>query len=339
MRPQVASASRERRKWTRFWRRAWRGLRDAWAHVGHEEGDYAVALTRVRGWFNLAVVPQYAPRPLAFESFPASALSSDQMPHVTIVTPSFQQGGFLEHTMRSVLDQDGVRIDYIVQDGGSTDGSIDVIGRFADRLRCWESKPDAGQADAIVRGFAKSSSGPDDLMMYLNADDLLMPAAVRFVAEYFARHPEIDVVYGHRVFIDERGDEVGRWLTPRPEAHEFRLHNFVPQETLFWRRRIWNEVGGIDPAFHFALDWDLLLRFHAAGARMARLPWFLGLFRLHSQQKTNTRFVDTALPEIERLRQRTLGRPPTNDELHAAMTRGQVDSALVYALLRRGHRV
>jgi hypothetical protein len=162
---------------------------------------------------------------------------------------------------------------------------------------------------------------------------------VRFVAEYFATHPDVDVVYGHRVFIDERGEEVGRWLTPRPEAHEFRLHNFVPQETLFWRRRIWNEVGGIDPTFHFALDWDLLLRFHAAGARMARLPWFLGLFRLHSQQKTNTRFADTAVPEIDRLRLRTLGRPSSRDELHLAMCRAQVDSALVSALLRRGRRV
>ncbi len=176
-------------------------------------------------------------------------------------------------------------------------------------------------------------------MMYLNSDDLLMEGAVRFVAEYFARHPEVDVVYGHRVLIDDDGLEVGRWMTPRPACSDLRLHDFVPQETVFWRRRVWDRVGGIDTSFKFALDWDLLLRLSAAGARFARVPWFLGGFRLHSTQKTRTRLEDSGIPEMDALRRRTFGRVPTYDELHLSMRRAQLDSALVYALLERGWRV
>jgi hypothetical protein len=176
-------------------------------------------------------------------------------------------------------------------------------------------------------------------MMFLNADDVLMPGALPFVLDYFAAHPTVDAVYGHRVLIDEHGDEIGRWFTPRAGAHELPMHDLVPQETLFWRRRMWDRAGGIDSAFQYALDWDLLLRFAAAGANIARVPWFLGGFRVHSEQKTNTRLKDTGVPEMDKLRQRTLGRLPAREELHLAMARAQVDSALVFAQFQRGHRV
>jgi glycosyltransferase involved in cell wall biosynthesis len=263
----------------------------------------------------------------------------ERLPRITIVTPSLQQGSFLEQTIRSVLDQRDVEIDYIVQDGGSTDNSVPLVRRYAARLAHWESIGDGGQADAIVRGFSHGAGRPDDLMMYLNSDDTLMEGAARFVAEYFAQHPEVDVAYGHRVLIDDHGREIGRWFTPRLACSDLRLHDFIPQETLFWRRRIWDRVGGIDTSFRFALDWDLLLRFSAAGARFARLPWFLGGFRLHSRQKTTTLLQDDGIPEMDALRRRTLGRTPTHDELHLAMRRAQLDSALVCALFQRGWRV
>ena len=135
------------------------------------------------------------------ERVPASRRSAEQLPKITIVTPSFNQAAFLETTMRSVLDQPGVRLDFIVQDAGSTDGSADIVRRHAARLKHAESAPDAGQADAVVRGFTHADCGPDDVMAYLNSDDVLMPGALRFVAGYFARHPAVDVVYGHRVII------------------------------------------------------------------------------------------------------------------------------------------
>ena len=147
------------------------------------DADYAVAAARRRGWFNLDVVPQYPARAIAVERFPKPRLAVTQLPRLVVVTPSYQQVDFLEQTIRSVLDQEGVTIEYIVQDGGSTDGSVAIIERYAARLGHWESTRDDGQADAIVRGFTKSVAGPDDIMMYLNSDDILMPGAGRFATD------------------------------------------------------------------------------------------------------------------------------------------------------------
>jgi len=326
-------------KWSRFWTLAWLGRPQAWAPLNEPERDFVVARVRQRGWLNLVVGPHHTPRTIQNERYPAKRLSVDSLPRFTIVTPSLQQRSFLEQTMVSVLGQRDVQIDYIVQDGGSTDGSVDVIKRHAARLAHWESRSDEGQADAIVRGFAKVSQRPGDVMAYVNSDDVLLDGAVHFVAEYFARHPDVDVVYGHRIFIDEIGREVGRWFTPRTAVTDLRLHDFVPQETLFWRRRIWDRVGGIDRSLSFALDWDLLLRFAAAGATIARLPWFLAAFRLHAGQKTSTSLQQTGIPEMDRLRQRTLGRAAEHDELHLAMRQGELDSALIFAFWQRGWRV
>ena len=95
-----------------------------------------------------------------------------------------------------------------------------------------------------------------------------------------ARHPEVDVIYGHRIIIDEADRDVGRWIMPRHDAATLEWIDYVPQETLFWRKKVWDRAGGIDRSFQFALDWDLLLRFQKAGARMVRLPYFLGAFRI-----------------------------------------------------------
>lgn len=326
-------------RWTRFWAAAWLGRPTAWARLAAAERDFVVAWVRHRGWLNLQLAPQYQPRAVTPEMFPRRRRTRRGRPRLAVVTPSFQQAGFLEATIRSVLDQPDARIDYHVYDGGSTDGSVEIIRRYEHRLASWVSEPDGGQADAVQRGLAATSGAPDDLMMYLNSDDVLMPGAVAFVSDYFARHPEVDVVYGHRVLVDEQGREVGRWFSPRQRCDDLRLHDLIPQETLIWRRRIWDRVGGIDASFHFALDWDLLLRFAAGGARFARLPWFLGMFRLHDQQKSQAQLQDRGIPEMERLRLRTLGRPPSEEEMHLSMRRAQVDSALVHALWRRGCRV
>ena len=335
---QRGADSRER-NWHAFWRHAWRGESGVWEDLSDEERDFAAASMRVRGWFNLTVDPQHPPRPVAFESFPPAAVTPTELPRLAVVTASFNQAPFLEHAMTSVLDQDGVAIDYIIEDGGSTDGSLDIIRRYQARLTHSHIGPDAGQADAIASGFARTAGRPSDLMMFLNADDVMLPGAARFVAEYFATHPDVDVLYGHRVLLDEDSLEVGRWFTPRPASLGLVFHDLVPQETIFWRRRIWDRVGGIDRTLQFALDWDLLLRFQAAGARFARVPWFLGGFRIHARQKTQTRWNDVGLPEIQALRRRTLGRAPTADELHASMRRAQVDSALVCAAFQRGRRI
>ncbi|WP_322508462.1 glycosyltransferase family 2 protein, partial [Anaerolinea sp.] len=126
---------------------------------------------------------------------------------VNIVTPSFNQARFLEETMLSVLHQDYPHIEYIVVDGGSTDGSVDIIRRYADRLAWWVSEPDRGQTDAINKGFAHAHG---EILAWLNSDDTYQPGAVRAAVEALEKHPEAAMVYGDAHYIDENGRVIGR---------------------------------------------------------------------------------------------------------------------------------
>lgn len=263
----------------------------------------------------LGSLVHHAPLPL---NTPAPRLWSAEhiAPRISIVTPSFRQAGFIEATLCSVLDQGYPNLEYVVQDGGSDDGTVEVLERFTGKLAGWVSEADGGQSQAINLGFAQTSG---EIMAWLNSDDLLMPGALALVAEYFASHPEVDVVYGHRILIDEEGHEIGRWVMPPHSDKVLSWADFVPQETLFWRRSLWEKVGGIDESFRFAMDWDLLLRFRDAGARMVRLPYFLGAFRIHEAQKTSAQINEVGMREMTRLRQRALGRAVTGTEIRAAL--------------------
>lgn len=312
----------------------------------------------------------YPARAIRAEKFPP--LSGQPRPKLSIVTPSFNQARFLPETMRSVLEQAGVQCDYVVQDGGSSDGSQALIRRMAEkaegrmengnqkadpassslhlssllpspgspRLISWSSEPDGGQADAIVKGFAKTSGGADDVMAWINSDDFYLPGALGFVADYFARHPDVDVVYGHRIVVNEESREIARWFLPKHDPEVLRLNDFVPQETLFWRRRIWDKVGGLDSSFKFAMDWDLLLRFQAAGAKIVRVPYFMACFRVHAAQKTSAQMHSVGQEEITRLRERTHGRPfpPTELETHPRLLRYLRRSAFIEFLWKLGIR-
>ena len=250
----------------------------------------------------------YEPRPIRWDPRLSrkTRLPDSRLPQIGIVTPCFQQATFIESTLLSVLNQNYPKLLYVVRDGGSTDASPQIIARYAGRLRHWESAPDAGQGDAIRQGFDRISGdlGPDDLMAWLNSDDFVAPRALRFVANYFAAHPKVDVIYGHRIIIDGEDREVGRWIMPRHDPAALEWIDYVPQETLFWRKRAWDIAGGIDPSFQFALDWDLLARFQTAGCRIVRVPYFLGCFRLHAGQKTHHAIHTTGAEEMARVRRR-----------------------------------
>lgn len=313
--------------------------------------------------FQMPAQMVYPARPVVTGRFPAPA--GGPRPRFSIVTPSYNQARYLPATMRSVLEQQGVDCDYVVQDGGSTDGSKALIERLAQehgagsreqgadqppasglrspvrpRLLQWSSEPDNGQADAIAKGFAKTSGGPDDVMGWINSDDFYLPGALAFVADYFAGHPAVDVVYGHRIVVNEESQEIARWFLPRHDDEVLRLNDFVPQETLFWRRRIWDKAGGLDASFKFAMDWDLLLRFQAAGAKIVRVPRFLACFRVHAAQKTSAQIHSVGQAEITRLRERTLGRPipATELERHPALLRYLRRSAFIEFLWKLGIR-
>lgn len=266
----------------------------------------------------LGVLYQHPPLEMRLPDRYARATASADSPKISIVTPSFKQATFIERTIRSVVEQGYPNLEYYVQDGGSDDGTVDVLKRCGEKqLSGWESRPDRGQAQAINRAFARTDG---EIMAYLNSDDILLPGALAYVAEFLARHPDVDVVYGNRIVIDEDDRQIGRWILPGHDDKVLSWADFVPQETLFWRRRIWEKSGGrMDESFQFALDWDLLVRFRDAGARFARLPRFLGGFRVHAQQKTTTSIADTGFEEMNRIRQRALGRVPTSVEVRKAV--------------------
>lgn len=261
-------------------------------------------------WMQIGVLRHYDPRPLQWdERLPGPRAADAALPRIGVVTPSYGQEKFIARTLRSVLDQAYPKLVYAVQDGGSKDRSAEIIAAHATRLQHWESVRDKGQADAIQRGFTHLTPhlGPDDVMAWLNSDDLLAPGALRFAGEYFAAHPEVDVIYGHRIIIDEADGEVGRWIMPRHDPATLEWIDYVPQETLFWRKRAWDLAGGIDPSFQFALDWDLLARFQQAGCRMVRVPYFLGAFRVHAEQKTSQAIHTIGAEEMRRIRTRFHG--------------------------------
>jgi glycosyltransferase involved in cell wall biosynthesis len=239
-----------------------------------------------------------------------------------------------------VLDQQYPNLLYVVQDGASTDGSPVIIQRHAAQLHASTSAPDQGQADAIRQGFARLAGalGPDDVMAWLNSDDLLAPGALAFVGRYFAAHPHVDAIYGHRIIVNPADQEIGRWVLPRHRPETLRWIDFVPQETLFWRKRAWDLVGGIDPSFHFAIDWDLLLRLQEAGRRIERVPYFLGAFRVHDEQKTSAQIHTRGHDEMQRVRTRMHGATLDHSRLDRETRRAQLRGAVAARLLELGVR-
>jgi hypothetical protein len=157
-------------------------------------------------------------------------------------------------------------------------------------------------------------------MCWLNSDDLLLPGALTTVSNFFQENPTVDVVYGNRLQIDVNDQEIGRWIIPGHDGRVLSWADYIPQETLFWRRRIWETVGGeIDESFSFAMDWDLLVRFRDAGAVFAHIPRFLGAFRVHEQQKTSSTINQVGFQEMSRIRGRTLGVVPSNNQVKRAV--------------------
>ena len=254
---------------------------------------------------------QYAPRPLQNSRRPPPPLPLDP-PAICVVTPVLNQAAFIEAALQSVLQQNYQALCYVVQDGGSTDGTVEILQRYASRLTHVHSGPDGGQAAAINAGFGRCDA---EIMGWLNGDDILLPGALATVAYYFAQRPEVDVVYGHRVLIDEAGSEVARWVLPAHSRATLRWMDFVPQETLFWRRRVWERIGArLDEKLRFAMDYDLVLRLTAVGANFYRIPRFQGAFRVHAEQKTSS-MSDVGTAETLALLEREHGRVPSPLEI------------------------
>lgn len=203
-------------------------------------------------------------------------------PLISIVTPSFNQARFLRRTIESVRAQEYPHVEYRVIDGGSTDGTLDVLRSFGDQVR-WRSEPDDGQADAINKGLAQSRG---EIQAYLNSDDVLLPGALARVAEHFRRHPDWDLVYGNAWHVDVDDRILDHYPTDGYSRARLLQDCCICQPAAFWRRRIAERIGPFDPTLHYALDLDYWLRIDGAGGRIVHVPEVLACSRLHAQTKT-----------------------------------------------------
>lgn len=184
------------------------------------------------------------------------------LPKISVVVPSYNQGRYLEATLRSILDQRYPALELIAIDGGSTDGSVDILRRYDRHLAYWVSEPDGGHTLGLIKGFKRATG---TIQCWLNSDDLQEPHALARVAAFFAARPTARLVYGNSTWIDRDGNP----LYYRRELPFYRWmwlynYNYLPQPATFWRRDLYEEVGGLDPRFELAMDADLW-------ARMARV--------------------------------------------------------------------
>lgn len=204
-------------------------------------------------------------------------------PLVSIITPSFNQARFLEATMQSVLSQDYTNLEYIVVDGGSTDGSLEIIRRYESRLAWWVSEHDQGQTDAINKGMAQAHG---EILAWLNSDDTYLPGTVASAVDCLRTSPRAGVVYGDANYIDEAGNVIGRFPAAQTDCRRLRQgYVHIPQQAAFFRGDLWREVGPLDPTYYFAMDYDLWVRIAGrAELKYVRQTW--ANFRLHSAGKT-----------------------------------------------------
>jgi glycosyltransferase involved in cell wall biosynthesis len=207
------------------------------------------------------------------------------LPLVSIITPSFNQAKFLEATIQSVLEQDYPRIEYIIVDGGSTDGSVEVIKKYEDKLAWWVSEKDKGQTDAINKGFARAKG---EILAWINSDDTYNPRAVGQAVKYLIDNPEVAMVYADCNFISETGEVIGKFNSAQTDYRRLREgYVHIPQQTMFFRAKYWQELGPLDPSFFFAMDYDLWTRI----ASKAPIKYLAGQtwanFRIHATSKTN----------------------------------------------------
>jgi glycosyltransferase involved in cell wall biosynthesis len=235
----------------------------------------------------------------------------EDLPLVSIITPSFNQAPFLEATIESVLAQDYPNIEYLIMDGGSTDGSVEIIRKHEDHLACWTSERDNGQTSAIRKGFDRATGS---IFAWLNSDDLLAPSAVRIVVDLLRRLPDVGVVYGDRLHIDAKGNVIGINRMPAFYPAMFARNITLPQETVFFRRGVYELVGGLDETLRFSLDFDLWVRMSAV-TNFRHVPAFLGSFREHTTSKSvafhseGNRDGDRYLEEHARVLRWHFGRP------------------------------
>ncbi len=235
--------------------------------------------------------------------------------------PSLNHGAFIEEAIRSVLLQDYPSVELIVVDGGSTDGSVDVIRQYQEHLAAWMCEGDAGPADALNKGFRRASG---DVLSFLNADDFLLPQSLWTVAREFRRRPQADVLSGHGFFVNAVGELGTPMFSDRWDLSRV-VHTacVLVQPATFFRSRIFQRVGGFSEQTRTAWDMELWADMALAGATFQCVDAFLAATRLHAASITgNPQWRKQRLEDARLVRQKVRGRPErARDRIHAVLHR------------------
>lgn len=227
---------------------------------------------------------------------------SNRLPKISIITPSFNQAQFIEQTICSVLDQGYPNLEYFVMDGGSTDGTVEILKKYAKHLTGWVSEKDRGQSHALNKGLALATG---DVLAYINSDDWYLPGAFQAVGEHFEKNPGTGILHGRCVWTDGAGVRLGWRNGIQIDVHQagvrsledildlwgvwWNRKNFVQPE-VFWSRAMADKVGAFNESLYYCMDYEYWLRGLLAGAQVRSLDQEMACFRFQSQQKT----VDTA---------------------------------------------
>jgi glycosyltransferase involved in cell wall biosynthesis len=226
----------------------------------------------------------------------------NERPKISIVTPSYNQGAFIERTIQSVLNQNYPNLEYIIIDGGSTDGSMEIIKKYQDKLAYWVSEKDRGQAHAINKGFHRATG---DIVGWLNSDDEYCSGTLETVAKTFTADNDVDFVFGNRITIDENGRILRDERHTRFSFSALVLYGMiVSQPASFWKRELFEKYGYLDESKRFCMDYEFFCRI-GAHIKAKHIRKHLARFRRHPSSKSST-IRNVALEEHSRIRERYL---------------------------------
>jgi glycosyltransferase involved in cell wall biosynthesis len=206
------------------------------------------------------------------------------LPKITIVTPSFNQGNYLEKTILSVIGQGYPNLEYIIMDGGSTDESLNIIRKYEGHFAHWESGPDKGQADAINKGFQIATG---DILAWLNSDDMYLPGTLNYISKRLENTQEIRIVFGNCLrFNQETRYASGSNVEEAHRTLDISLIDYIIQPSCFWTKTVWDKVGSLNSNLVYCLDWDWFIRAKRLEVEFEAVGEYLSLYRLHAQHKT-----------------------------------------------------
>ncbi len=225
----------------------------------------------------------------------------DSYPKISIVTPSFNQGQYLEDTIQSVVSQGYPNLEYIIIDGGSTDNSLDIIRKYESSLAWWVSEKDEGLYDALNKGLSRSTG---DIMAWLNSDDMYHRRSLFAVAEMFRAFPDVSWIMGNNTFYNENGNVFAFDGEPNEQRWSrrkmfFNRGKFIQQESVFWRRGLWEQSGAfIDTKYSLAADFELWMRF-LRHEQLYSSAFMLGGFRFRRENQKSNQQREDYLREVE----------------------------------------